>query len=139
MKFTLMTLTLALMTMMPFTHKAQAMDESATEAPITAILFYADSCGACKILDPKLKEALNAINQNKIDMVKFDFSNRTKIEETKALAIEKNLNSTLQKYGAKTGFVVLVNQDGEIVETLKADDDKGALAGKMATAIAQAS
>lgn len=138
MKITLMTLALALISLMPY---AYAMDKEAMtdKAPITAVIFYADSCGACKILDPKMKEALNAINQDRLEIVKFDFSNKTSIEATKTLATSKGLDATLQQYGAKTGFVVLVNQEGNVVETLKASHEVPELAAKIASALAQAS
>ncbi len=138
MKFTLMTLAMAFMALIPNAH---AMDEHsmADKAALSAVVFYSDSCGSCKILDPKMKKALNAVNQDKLDIVKFDFSNREKIEATKALAASKHLNGTLQKYGAKTGFVVLVNHNVDVVETLKASDDTGELAAKIAKAIAQTS
>jgi thiol-disulfide isomerase/thioredoxin len=133
-----MTLAMAFIT---FTPIANAMDEHemVVKAPVTAIMFYAENCGSCRILDPKIKEAVYAINQDKVDIVIFDFSNSKKIEETKALAASKGLESILQKYGAKTGFAVLVNSNGDILETLKASHETPEIAAKMASAIAQSS
>jgi thiol-disulfide isomerase/thioredoxin len=128
MKF-LMTLALALLTFIPVT---QAMQDTKS---VSVVMFHADNCGACKILAPKMEEALNQADQTKLDVVKFDFSNRQTIEETKALAEAKGLNSTLQTYGAKTGFAVLVDSDGNILETIKFNDDVDEISAKLAKAI----
>ena len=147
MKFSLFTAVFALLTALPL--MAHAMDnapvpqtemkEVQTAAPISAVAFHSDSCGSCKILGPRMKEAMEIINKDKVNLVKFDFTNKETIEKTKALAIEKKVGNILQKYGAKTGFVVLVDGSGNVVDELKVDDDTPALAAKIATAIANAS
>jgi len=138
MKLTLMTLVAAFMAFVPF---ANAMDKHSMsdKAPITAVVFFAENCGSCKILDPRMKEALTIINEDKVDVVKFDFSNKEAIEATKALASKKGLDATLQKYGARTGFVILVDHNGEEIDRLKVDHDTSEIAVKMAKAIAKAS
>ena len=152
MKFSLILATLALLIAFPLTTKAfdndkmpalktvgdVAADVMAEEAPaIKAVIFYADSCGSCKILDPRMKAALNAINPAEIDVVKLDFSNKDTIEETKVLAKTAGVDNILQQYGAKTGFIVLVNEQGEVVEKLTKKDEAADIAGKIAVSIAQ--
>jgi len=138
MKLTLMSLIATFMAFVPFAH---AMDKHSmgNKAPVTAVVFYADNCGSCKILDPRMKEALTIINEDKVDVVKFDFSNKEAIEATRKLASKKGLDATLQKYGARTGFVILVDHNSEEVDRLKVDHDTGDIASKMAKAIAKAS
>ena len=118
--------------------KADAMVEAVTETPaIKAVVFYSDSCGSCKILDPRMKAALNAINPAEIEVVKFDFSNKETIEATKVLAATAGVENILQEYGAKTGFIVLVNEAGEVVEKLTKQDETADIAGKLAMSIAK--
>lgn len=134
---TLLTLAFALLVFVPQTF---AMDHGKDKMKMEghkakAVVFYSDSCGACKILDPKMKEAMQAINTNMIDVVMFDFSSKDTIEATKTLAKEKGVESTLQAYGAKTGFVVLLNHKGEEVGKLTIEDTTAEIAGKVASAI----
>ena len=134
---TLLTMAFALLAFIPQTFAMDgAMHKDAMEAPkAKAVMFYSDSCGSCKILDPKMTEAMSAINTDMIDVVKFDFSSKDTIEATKALATEKGVDSVLQSYGAKTGFVVLLDSEGNEVGTLKKDHSAAEIAAKVAEAI----
>ncbi len=114
--------------------------EAEVEAPsIKAIAFHSDSCGSCKILGPRMAEAMEVINPTKIEAVKFDFTNKDSIAETRVVATNANVDKVLQKYGAKTGFVVLVNGNGDVVDQIKVDHKTPEIAAKLATAIANAS
>lgn len=147
MKLSTLMAAFALFILLPF--GANAMDKehsSMTEAKtiisepaIKAVVFYSDTCGSCKILEPRMMKAMGAVNKDKIDVVKFDFSNKASIEATKQLAKDKNIDSILQQYGAKTGFVVLVNNAGEIVDTIKVDNDAVDIASKLTSAVLNAS
>lgn len=133
----LLTMAFALLAFIPQPH---AMEEAEVAAPLVkAVSFHSDSCGACKVLAPKIKEAMSAVNMDKIEVVKFDFTNKGTIEATKSLAAEKGLSDLLQKYGAKTGFVVLVNARGDQVETIKSDDDAEDIAEDLVKLILDAS
>lgn len=145
----LLTLAFAVLAFMP---KAQALDETHPKPEIDnkpaimveaqnvrAVAFHSDNCGACKILAPKMKAAMMAINTDKIDMVKFDFTSKETIEASKALATDQDLGGLLQKFGAKTGFVTLVDSDGQIIDTIGKDDTEAEIAAKLVTAIVNAS
>lgn len=137
-------LTLAFLVFAGLTTGANAMDDNSTmdKPAVTAITFYAESCGACKILEPRMKEALDSLDdatKEKINLVKFDFSNKETIQKTRELAINKGVNNILQEYGAKTGFVVLLNDKGEEVNMLKVDDSTSDIATKLTKVIASAS
>lgn len=139
---TILTFALAIMAFAPTVfamehgHSHDKMEEA---APVTAVVFYAVNCGSCKILEPRMMEAMKAINTNKINVVKFDFSSKETIAATKTLATEKGVDAVLQQYGAKTGFVVLLDKDGNEVNKLKVDDDASDIAAKVVKAIVEAS
>lgn len=139
MKTTLLTLAFAMLAFIPQVFAMDDAAEATQAAPITAVVFYSDSCGSCKILEPNMMKAMTAINTAKIDVVKFDFSNKDTITATKALAVEKGVDATLQQYGAKTGFVILLNDKGVEVGKLGVDDNAAAIAAKLTAAIIAAS
>lgn len=145
----LLTLAFAVLAFMP---KAHAMDEThvkemmdkkpamISEAQnVKAVIFFSENCGACKELDPKMKAAMKAINEDKIDVVVLDFTSKETIEATKVLATDEELGGLLQKFGAKTGFVTLVDANSEIIETIGKNDTEAEIAAKLASAIISAS
>lgn len=153
MKFTLLTAAFALFLTAPAQAETfetttppkmvmateHTMEEKIEAPAIKAVAFHSDSCGSCKIIGPRMMEAITIINPAKLSMVKFDFTNKQSIAATKELAKKANVDNILQKYGAKTGFVVLVNNAGDVVDTIKVDHDTSEIASKLAMAIANAS
>lgn len=136
MKLSILTLAFAILAFIPL---SQAMDKKASMANIKAVVFFSETCSSCKILEPRLTEAMNVINPDKLQIVKFDFTDKKKIMATKELAEKQNVNDILQKYGARTGFVSLVNKDGQEVDLINVDDNTADIAAKLAKAIASAS
>lgn len=138
-------LTLAFITIAGLPNTVKAMDDHKMATPtvetsvIKAVAFHSDTCGSCKILGPKMKEALGVINKDRLDVVKFNFTDKDTIAKTRELAASKDVEAILQKFGAKTGFVALVNGKGEVVDKLNARDSVSEIAVKLAKAIAEAS
>ena len=106
--------------------------------PVRAVAFHSDNCGSCKILGPRLMEVSRVIDTDKFEIIKFDMTNKKSISETKQLAMEKNVDNILEKYGKKTGFIVLVNDQGEQVDILKVDHDVDEMTAKVKLAIENA-
>jgi len=140
MKISILTLAFAVLAYLPQSFAMDGKTHAMTDKNnVKAILFYAENCGSCKVLDPRMKEALEVVNKSKIDMIKFDFSNSDAIAATKTTATKMGLNETLQKYGAKTGFAVLLDHNGKEVTKFKVDHTTADIASEMAKAIASAS
>lgn len=143
MKFTILALAFAVLAGIPSLasamEKEMHADAMMAKPAVTAVVFYSDTCGSCKILEPRMASALEALNKDKIDVVKFDFSSEASTTATNSLAAEKNVTGLLNEYGKKTGFVVLLDSEGNEFDKLKVDNDTGEIAAKLAKAIATAS
>ena len=157
MKFSLFLMAFALINLLPITAQAfdntrmpslkthggeahhETMAHTRQGVAIKAVAFHSDSCGSCKVIGPRIVEALEIINPSKVEIIKLDFTNKQTIEETKTLAIAKDIDPVLQKFGARTGWIALVNSSGEVVDKIKVDHDIGEMAAKLAVAIANAS
>ena len=87
------------------------------------VAFHSDNCGSCKVLGPKLMEALNDTSAE-VEFVKFDYTDRTTIEKSKMLASEKGLTDLQKKHGAKTGFALLVSSDGSVAKKFTRGSDE---------------
>lgn len=78
----------------------------------TVALFYADWCGSCKILEPKLEKAKAALkDKSEIDWVVFDLTNDETKAQSSSLAAAKNLSTLYAEHAPKTGFAMLVKGD----------------------------
>jgi len=139
----LLTLAFALLAFLPQAHameKEAMMKDAMHKAPaVKAVVFFSENCGACKVLDPKMKAAMQAVNMDKIDVVMLDFTSKESIEIVRKTAAEKGLDPILQKFGAKTGFVTLVDGNGAIVDKIGKDDTEAQIASKLVTAVLNAS
>lgn len=137
MKLSLLTLAFAVLAFLP---QSFAMDKDHMATPtVKAVAFHSDNCRSCKILGPKMKEAMNAINQDKIEVIKLDFTDESTKLKSQELAATKGVSSIMETLGPKTGFVVILDSKGNEVDKLKVDDDTPEIAAKLAKAIASAS
>lgn len=92
----------------------------------TVVVFYADWCGSCKILDPKLKEAYNSLeNKDAIEMVILDLTNDETAAKAADLAASYGLSDIYQANSKRTGFAILTNfheeKDADLVKITKTD------------------
>lgn len=102
---------------------AQA-EEKMAEKDIAGVYFYADWCGTCKLLEPRVEKArAEEKTADDIDFITFDMTDSTSIARTRKMAQMENLNNVLQKYGAATGFLVLYDRsNNETLQVLTSKD-----------------
>ena len=137
MKAFLTIVALGLIALMPaaFAEKPMEMAKEMAQKDVNLVVFYSDTCGSCKIMEPKMKEAMGVLNMDRVNMVKFDFSNKDTIAASQSLAAEQNVDSTLQKYGAKTGFAVIVDHQGNELAKITKDDSAAQIANKITSSV----
>ncbi len=109
------------------------------QADILGVLFYADWCGSCKTLDPKL-EATKSVFKNKgIHFTRLDLTNDLTKTQAAEQAEALGIQQIYQIYQNRTGFMLLVdNHDQQILETLTANMTKDQLRGAMQAALSKA-
>ena len=86
------------------------------DKPIVA-LFYADWCGSCKILEPRMNAAISQLSDSEaVKVIKFDLTDDSTKAKSAALAGENSLTDLYNDNAPKTGFAMLV--DGNAVDTV---------------------
>ena len=82
-------------------------------AKTTAVLIYADWCGSCKVLDPKVKEARGLGTIPGLDFVVLDYSAKDAADfyaQAEAVGVESAIRAYLDGT-VKTGQLLLVDVD----------------------------
>ena len=118
---------------------------SAPDAPadpeVVALVFAADWCGACKILDPKLTPVMQAAGADgPVRFVRLDHTDADARAAAAATAAELGLASLYADYAGQTGFVLLVDAaSGALLDRIEARDSPADIDGKLRRAVARAS
>ncbi len=127
----------ALMALFAFTGVSALQPVQAEEMHKTKVVaFHSDTCGACKILGPRMKEAMGLINAEKVEVVKFDFTTDETKAASMAMAEQKGLSALYNSYAPKTGMILVLSKDGQIAAEIKKDETVGGIASKIVTAVA---
>jgi thiol-disulfide isomerase/thioredoxin len=107
------------------------------EAKIIAVYFYADWCGNCKVLSPKLEEAKKTANLNDKDIlfITLDLTNKTTIHQSIMHAKALGIGEYVQEQGSATGYLALLDpktkkeiirftRESETTEIIKVIEEK---------------
>ena len=115
MKYILPLFTLMIFVIAPTAH-ADNHGEKMTKPGTTVVAYHADWCGSCKILGPKMENAMNSLDAEtkaKLKKVKFDFTDDATKATTKEKAEKHNLAAMLPSGEGKppTGFVKVIDTE----------------------------
>ena len=108
----------------------QTVEAAEAEEPkVIGLMFYSDSCGSCKTLDPKVKTASKDYAEQPILFVTFDHSNDTTKNQSALLASALDMEKVYGAQKKASGFLLLVDpKSGEVIskltKTMSEDDIK---------------
>ncbi len=90
-----------------------------SETKIIALRLYADWCGKCRALDPKVNEIKTSFNASEVLFTRFDFTDEFNTAQTKVLANRMNLSQIFDKYAGSTGTMLLIDaKSGEVLHEI---------------------
>lgn len=86
---------------------------------VYAVMYYADWCGSCKTLDPKIEsaKAKHQLSAKDVLFLKLDFTDDEDVYQSELLVDALELEASYAKYGGKTGFMLLIDADSKQVLT----------------------
>ncbi|MFN3212166.1 MAG: thioredoxin family protein [Henriciella sp.] len=118
-----------------------AVTSPAEDTKILAVMSYADWCGSCKALDPKVKAVQAANTFDAVEFATIDYTSRDMdafFADAETLGVTAAMRATFPDK-VKTGRLYLVNMDsGEVVGTVDKSMDEAAIAAAISEAANQA-
>ena len=101
--------------------------ENADEPDLIALRMYADWCGKCKMLDPKVDEVKSEFKGKRILFAVFDQTDEFAQEQSVLKANLLGLENVQKQFAGTTGLLLLIDpKSGEIKErithTVSVDD-----------------
>jgi len=116
-----------------------AVTAPAEDARVLAVLSYADWCGSCKALDPKVQAVQEANAFNGVEFAKIDYTSRNAdafFADAETLGIGDTMRATFGDK-IKTGRLYLIDLDtGEVISTVDKSMDETAITAAINEAIA---
>jgi len=108
---------------------------------IYAVVFAAEWCGKCKILEPKLMPVMQSMmDDENVQFVMLDFTDRETTATSAEIAASLDLAEIYDANKGKTGFVLLVDADsGEVLDQILSSDDTAGIRTKISGAVSSAS
>ncbi len=116
-----------------------AVTVPAEDVRVLAVLSYADWCGSCKALDPKVQAVQDANSFDGVAFAKIDYTSRSSeafFADAETLGIGDTMRATFGDT-IKTGKLYLVNlETGAVISTVDKSMDEAAIAAAITDAAA---
>ena len=98
-----------------------------------AVKMYADWCGSCKILDPRLAQVQPEFSGGNILFVRFDFTDAKAVHQSGMLAGTLGLDRLYAMNARKTGYLAIVDRaTGDVVERITKDHSEQEIRARLA-------
>lgn len=94
-----------------FGMSAPMSANAANNPDMYVVVFRADWCGPCRILEPQLKQALNSLRDPGLEYVEIDITNPGRSEIGAHRAFDRQIVPQYNKWLGVTGFAVMIDAD----------------------------
>lgn len=85
--------------------------KAANNPDMYVVVFRADWCGPCRILEPQLKQALGSLRDPGLEYVEIDITNPGRSEIGAHRAFDRQIVPQYNKWLGVTGFAVMIDAD----------------------------
>lgn len=129
-------LTSLLLTATLLTPSLTALAQEKEKPDVIGLLFYADWCASCKVLEPKLNAVKKSFADKPILFTRVDLTDDYSKSQSKLLAGALGLSEIYTENAPKTGFMLLISTKdkkvlGKLVKTQSEDEIKTGIAAAL--------
>ncbi len=114
-RFLLSLSTVALLSLAIFSFAHAGNASAKSSADVFAVKFHADWCGSCKAIQPNLDKLAAGASKDPVLFLTLDLTDEKTTQQAAFLASALGIGAVMDKYGPKTGFVLLVDSDNKQV------------------------
>lgn len=82
-----------------------------TQPDMYVVMFRADWCPPCKVVEPRLKNALGQMQDQRIEYVEIDITDRGRTEISAHKAFDLEIVPQYNRWYRITGFAVVIDSD----------------------------
>lgn len=100
-----------LLTLGSLTHASLASANAPANIDMYVVMFRADWCGPCKIVEPNLDRALNVLADPGIEYVTIDITTPGRSEASAHRAFDRNFVPQYNQWMGVTGFAAIIDAD----------------------------
>jgi len=91
---------------------AMALPAQAQQRPdMYVVVFRADWCGPCKIVEPNLSRAMGMLGDQGLEVVMIDITTPASSERSAHMAFDRNIVGQYNQWYGTTGFVAMIDAD----------------------------
>ena len=113
-----------------------------TDQPkVLAVLFYADWCGSCTVLDPEIQKARDKfdLDNEPVLFIRLDTTDAARRYQAGLMASSLGLGDFYEQNAGATGFMILVDAEtNEIISRLTKSMDATAITSEVKAALDKA-
>jgi len=84
---------------------------ASSDKEVYVVMFRADWCGPCKIVEPNLDQALSGLGDSSIEYVTIDITTPSLSEESAHRAFDRNIVPQYNGWMGVTGFAAVIDAD----------------------------
>lgn len=89
-----------------------ALPAQAQQRPdMYVVVFRADWCGPCKIVEPNLSRAMGMLRDPSLEVVMIDITTPASSERSAHMAFDRNIVGQYNQWYGTTGFVAMIDAD----------------------------
>ncbi len=136
-RFIAFALLITMLAIGPAASFAKSSTPRSAQSPVVrAVLFRADWCANCHILEPILEKAMAQAAGVPVELVVLDFTNPASWDQAIEVALDHNVVQTYNAYAGITGLVVLTAADtGERIDCINRTFSEAAIIHVMQQAV----
>ncbi len=119
---------------------ASALAQDESKPKVIGLLFYADWCASCKVLEPKLDAVKKGFADRPVLFTRVDMTDDYTKSQSKLLAGALELGSIYADNAPKTGYMLLINaSDKKVLGKLDKTQSEEQIKANIAAALSPAS